>query len=201
MSSAMTIKQCKSSMLYCHYYTFLFELLKEKNFTWSTETFWKHYIYLLSKIAQNVYNTRPLFALSSLLLFKSLNLSAATEKLRTNYPVFFKPTCSLLNQEKRSQCKFLKSTLTISDKYWNSVSLFYCNTYTRGVFRTIRTSTIMLFFGCFKRSFTINVRLGSKYASAYIYIQVSPTESICIFCILNIFAVKYIFSYKRRVKF
>ena len=25
LSSAMTTKQCKLSMLYCHYYTFLFE--------------------------------------------------------------------------------------------------------------------------------------------------------------------------------
>ena len=33
----------------------------------------------------------------------------------------------------------------------------------------------------------MDFRLGSKYASAYIYIQVSPREIICI---LNIFAVK-----------
>ena len=43
-----------------------------------------------------------------------------------------------------------------------------------------------------RRSSTIDVRLISKYASAYIL--VSPIEIICI---LNIFAVKYIFSDKR----
>ena len=48
-----------------------------------------------------------------------------------------------------------------------------------------------------KRSSTVDFRLGSKYASAYIYIQVLPREIICI---LNIFAVKYTFSDKRRMK-
>ena len=43
-----------------------------------------------------------------------------------------------------------------------------------------------------RRSSTIDVRLISEYASAYIL--VSPIEIICI---LNIFAVKYIFSDKR----
>ena len=38
--------------------------------------------------------------------------------------------------------------------------------------------------------------MGSKYASAYIYVQVSPTEIVCI---LNIFAVKYIFSEKEEL--
>ena len=43
-------------------------------------------------------------------------------------------------------------------------------------------------------NFTTNfVRLVSKYASAYIYIQVSPIEIVCI---LNIFAVNYIFLTK-----
>ena len=35
--------------------------------------------------------------------------------------------------------------------------------------------------------------MGSKYASAYTYIQVNPIEIICI---MNIFAVKYIFHKK-----
>ena len=37
--------------------------------------------------------------------------------------------------------------------------------------------------------------MSSKYASAYIYIQVSHTEIICIF---NIYAVKYIFCNKEK---
>ena len=41
----------------------------------------------------------------------------------------------------------------------------------------------------------MDVRLSSKDATAYI--QVSPMEIICI---LNIFAVKYIFSDKGRMK-
>ena len=32
LSSAMTTKQCKLNMLYCHYYIFLSELLKVRNF-------------------------------------------------------------------------------------------------------------------------------------------------------------------------
>ena len=39
--------------------------------------------------------------------------------------------------------------------------------------------------------------MGAKYASAYIYVQVSLTEVICI---LNIFAVKHTFSDKVRMK-
>ena len=81
----------------------------------------------------------------------------------------------------------MKSTLTISDKYWHSVKLFYCIAHARGVFRT--QSNIWFL----QRSSTIVVLLGSKYASAYIYIQVCPTEIICM---LNIFTVKYIFSEK-----
>ena len=42
-----------------------------------------------------------------------------------------------------------------------------------------------------------DVRLGSKYGAAYIYIQFSPIEIICV---LNIFDVKYTFSDKRRMK-
>ena len=47
-----------------------------------------------------------------------------------------------------------------------------------------------------QRSSIKDVPSGSKYPSAYIYIQVSPIEIIYI---LNIFAVKYIFPDKRRV--
>ena len=45
----------------------------------------------------------------------------------------------------------------------------------------------------FRRSPTTDVLLGSIYASAYIYIQVSPIETMCI---LNIFAVEYLFLTK-----
>ena len=47
-----------------------------------------------------------------------------------------------------------------------------------------------------QKIFTTDVRLVSKYATAYIYMQVSPIE---IMCTLDIFALKYIFSYKRRM--
>ena len=37
--------------------------------------------------------------------------------------------------EKQGNDKFLKSTFTISDKYWHSVNFFYCKTYARGMFK------------------------------------------------------------------
>ena len=40
--------------------------------------------------------------------------------------------------------------------------------------------------------------MGSIYASAYIYMQLSPVKIICI---LNIFAVKYTFSDKKGIKY
>ena len=48
----------------------------------------------------------------------------------------------------------------------------------------------------------VDVLLGSKYASAYIYIQVSPIEIILhiILSILNIFAVKYFWQKKSEIK-
>ena len=63
-----------------------------------------------------------------------------------------------------------------------------------------RTSTIKLFCDFHKDAPSyVHVLLDSKYASAYIYIQVSPTEIILhiILSILNIFAVKYLFLQKK----
>ena len=40
---------------------------------------------------------------------------------------------------------------------------------------------------------TADVLLGSKYTSAYTYMQINPIEIICI---MNIFGVKYIFHTK-----
>ena len=93
--------------------------------------------------------------------------------------------------------KFSKSTFTISDQCWHSVNLFYCNTYVRSVFRTQPNIYNKVFLWFLQRRLPIDVQVGPKYASAYIYIQVSLTEVICIF---NIFAVKHIFSDKRRMK-
>ena len=86
----------------------------------------------------------------------------------------------------------LWSSLTISDKYWHSVNLFYCKAYTEVY---LEPGLTFLWFS--QRNSTIDARLGSTYASAYIYIQVRPIE---IMFILNIFTSKYIFSYKRRMK-
>ena len=72
-------------------------------------------------------------------LFKSLNafnLSAATKNLRTNYTFFVKSICFLLVREQEGNGKFLKSTLTISNKYWHSVNLRYYKIHTRSVFTT-----------------------------------------------------------------
>ena len=62
----------------------------------------------------------------------------------------------------------------------------------------IRTSTIKLFcnFQSFQRGSTADVPLGSKYASAYTYIQVSPIEIMH----NEFFRCKISFSYKRRMK-
>ena len=52
------------------------------------------------------------------------------------------------SRNKKINDKFLtliKLTLTILDKYWHSVNLFYSKTYTRGVFRTHPIITIRLF--------------------------------------------------------
>ena len=91
----------------------------------------------------------------------------------------------------------MKSPLTIPDKYWHFVNLSYCKTYVRGLFRTQSNIYNKAFLRFLQRSSTIDARLGSKYASAYIYIQLSPIEIICI---LNIFSVKNTFSDKRRMK-
>ena len=48
-----------------------------------------------------------------------------------------------------------------------------------------RTSTITLSCDFCKEASPKDVRLGSKYASVYIYMRVSPIEIICI---LNVFA-------------
>ena len=76
-----------------------------------------------------------------------------------------------------------------------SINLSYCKAYTRDVFRTQWSIYNKAFLWFSQRSSTIDVRPGSKYASAYI--QVSPIEIICI---LNTFAVKYIFSGKSSSK-
>ena len=79
----------------------------------------------------------------------------------------------------------------------NFVNLFYCKTYARGEFRAqwnIKNKAFLLFL---QRSSTKNAQLGSKYSSAYIYIQFSPIDIIGI---LNIFVVIYTFSNKRRMK-
>ena len=93
--------------------------------------------------------------------------------------------------------KMLKSSLTISDKHLHSVNLFYCKTYSRGVLRTQSNIYNKAFLWFLQRSSTIEVWLGSKYACAYICIQL---RSIEIISILHIFAVKYTFSDKRRIK-
>ena len=80
------------------------------------------------------------------------------------------------------------------------INLAYNRTYTRGLSRTHYNiyNTAFLWFS--QRCPIVDVLLGSKYASAYIYIRVSLIEIILhiILSILNVFAVKYLFSYKGR---
>ena len=104
------------------------------------------------------------------------------------------------SRDKKIHYKFFtgQSWLSISYKYWHSINLSYNRTYTRGVFRTQLNiyNTAFLWFS--QRFPIVDVLLGSKYASAYIYIRVSPIEVILhiILSILNIFAVKYLFLTK-----
>ena len=64
-------------------------------------------LYQCAKIAQSLQrSTRPLFALSLLLLLLSLNVfnsPTATKNLRANYTFFVKPKCVLLIGETRTQ--------------------------------------------------------------------------------------------------
>ena len=109
-----------------------------------------------------------------------------------------KPTSFYWFEKQEVDDKFLKMTLTISDKCWHSANLFHFKTYTRGLFRTQSNIDNKAFLWFLERSSSIDVRMSSKCSSAYIYLQLSPIEIICI---LNIFAVKYIFSDKRRTKY
>ena len=84
-----------------------------------------------------------------------------------------KPTCFYWFEKQEGNDRLLKSTLAILDKYWRSGNLFYCKTYARGVLRTRSNIYNKAFLWFSQRSSTIDVRLGSKYASANIYIQVS----------------------------
>ena len=102
--------------------------------------------------------------------------------------------------KRKSMTNFLlwQSRLSIFYKYWHSINLFYSRTYTRGVFRTQLNIYNKAFLWFLQRCPIADVLLGSKYASAYIYIRVSPIEIILhiILSILNIFPAKHLFLTK-----
>ena len=103
------------------------------------------------------YKTPTLIAFAYCVFIRKF--AAAPKNLKTNNTFLVKPTCFLLIQEKNINDKFL--TLTILDKYWHLVNLFYCKSYTRGVFRillNIHSNLCNL----------LDILLGSKYASTYI---------------------------------
>ena len=91
----------------------------------------------------------------------------------------------------------IRLTLMMLEKYWHSLNLFFCKTYTSGVFWTQSNICNKTFLWFSQRSFTVDLLLGYGYAPAYIYILVSPTEIICI---LNIFSIKYIFFLQKKNK-
>ena len=139
MSSAVTIKQRKFSVLYGHYYTFLSEKLEVTNVIWRTDYSVKE-IYQCAKIAESLQlNIRPLFSLSLLCFYSKVWMYLICQQQQTWEQI----TRFLLSQhiflsirETRKQWQILNSILTISDKNWHSVNLFCFKTYTRGVFRT-----------------------------------------------------------------
>ena len=78
----------------------------------------------------------------------------------------------------------------MSDKYWHSANLFYCKTYTKGAFRTQSNIYKKALLGFLQRRSTRDIRLSSKYASAYIYIQVSPHRN---YILIEYFRYKILF--------
>ena len=125
---------------------------------------------------------------NTLKFFKDYNktkLAAATKNLKTNYNFFIKTNMLFINSKnKKINDKFLKLTLTILNKYWHSVTFFAVKFTPETYLEPSQTSTINLFLWFSRSSSTIDVRLGSKYASPYIYLQVSPIEIIYILNIL-----------------
>ena len=119
-------------------------------------------------------------------------LLSSHKKPENKYTSFVKPKCVLLIGETRTQWQIFKVDFDYIRQIVTSTIPFYSKTYTKGVFRTQLSIYNKAFLWFLQKSSTIDVRLGSKYAS--VYIRASPKEVICI---LNIFAVKYIFSDKR----
>ena len=115
------------------------EMLHEKQYAMKT------YSNALKLFQSLQYNIRPLsYSIWSYCVFVR-KFVAATKILNytlhlTNYTFFVKPTCSLPTQETRrwmTNVSLTLSKLTLTkDKHWHSVNLFYCKSYTRGVFRT-----------------------------------------------------------------
>ena len=72
--------------------------------------------------------TSPFISRANLWTDFSMIETAVMKELNQNVFYWF--------EKQEGNDKFLKSTLTISDKYWHSVNIFYCKNYARGVFRT-----------------------------------------------------------------
>ena len=145
---------------------------KVRNFIWRTEYPMKA-LYQCAKIAQSLqYSIRTLLTLGFLCFYSKVWIYLICQQQqkiqRTNYTFFVKLTCFYQFERQEGDYKFLKSTLTVSDKYRHSANVFYCKTYTRGVFRTQPNICNKAFLWFSEGSSTIDIQLGSKYASAYI---------------------------------
>ena len=77
--------------------------------------------------------------------------------------------------------------------YKTSIDILQTFSTTRGIFKTESNIYNKVFLWFSEKSSSEENLLGSKYASAYIYINLSPIETICI---INTFAVKYLFLTK-----
>ena len=102
---------------------------------------------------------------------------------------------NLSNQKINDKFFTGQSWLSISYRYWHSINLSYSKTYARGVFRPQLNIYNKAFSWFSHRWPIVDVLLGSKYASAYIYTRASPIEIILhiILSILIVFAVRYRF--------
>ena len=106
----------------------------------------------------------------------------------------------LYSSDKKINDKFFigQSWLSVFYKNWHSINLSYSRTYTRDVFKTQFNVYNKAFLWFLQRFHIVDVLLGSKYPSVYIYVRLNPIENILhiTLSILNIFAVKYIFLTK-----
>ena len=110
----------------------------------------------------------------------------------------------LYSSDKKINDKFFigQSWLSVFYKNWHSINLSYSRTYTRGVFKTQFNVYNKAFLWFLQRFHIVDVLLGSKYPSVYIYCTAQPHRKYIAynFKYIEYFCCKIYFSYKGRMK-